>query len=321
MHEAGQLLMDQGYLALFLWVLFAQTGFPIPVVPLLLAAGALAGIGKLQVALVFGVALLPLLLGDQAWYQIGLRRGSTVLPLLCRISLDPDTCVRRTKGVFARYGPQSLLIAKFIPGMGTFAPPLAGIFRMRLVHFLVVDSLGAFIWVGVYVVLGYLFGREIEGHIRNISGTSPWLWLAIPAGLGGYLLWKYIRRRWVFHQLAIARITPEELKERLDLGEDIVIVDLRDAFEFESEPRTIPGALRFSIEELEGEHHKIPRDREIVLFCTCPNEVASARAALLLKRQGISRVRPLAGGLEAWVDRAFPLEALTPRPFPDPKSQ
>jgi membrane protein DedA with SNARE-associated domain len=270
MNQAAQFLIKQGYIVLFLWVLFEQLGLPIPAVPMLLAAGALAGIGRLSVVLVFGLALLAVLLSDQVWYQIGLRRGGRVLPFLCRISLDPDSCVQRSKGIFARYGPRSLLVAKFIPGMATLAPPLAGIFRMRLLRFLAFDGLGAFIWTGVFILLGYQFGHEIEKYAftLNISGIGLWLWLVVPAGLAAYILWRYIRRQRLLHQLAIARITPEELKEKLDLGEDIFIIDLRDALEFDIEPRTIPGALRLSIEELEEHHHKIPRDREIVLFCT-----------------------------------------------------
>jgi len=310
MNEATRFLIEQGYIIFFLWVLFEQLGLPLPAAPMLLAAGALAGIGKLNIALVFGLAILAVLLGDQIWYQIGLRRGGQVLPVLCRLSLNPDSCVRRTKGIFARYGPRSLLVAKFIPGMASVAAPLSGIFRMRLLRFLVFDVLGSLLYVGVFIWLGYQFGHEIERHASLITmrRIGSWLWLAVPAGLVAYLLGKYIWRRRFLRRLVVTRITPDELKEKLDLGEDIFIVDLRDAVEFEIEPRTIPGALRLSIEELEEHHHKIPRDREIVLFCTCPNEATSARAALLLRRRGITQVRPLAGGLDAWIKKAFPLE-------------
>ena len=268
MREVVQFLIAQGYIVLFLWVLFEQLGFPIPIVPILLAAGALAGIGKLNFALVFGLAFLAALLSDQVWYQIGLRRGSKVLSFLCRISLDPDSCVRRTKGIFARYGARSLLVTKFIPGMSTLAPPLAGILRIRLLRFLFFDGLGTFIWVGVFTFLGYQFGHEIEEHAVNTSGIGLWIGLVVPVGLAAYIVWKYFRRQQFLHQLNIARITPEEVKHRMDVGENLLILDLRDALEFEVEPRTIPGAFHLSIEELEKQHHKIPRDREIVLFCT-----------------------------------------------------
>jgi membrane protein DedA with SNARE-associated domain len=270
MHEAAQFIIKQGYIVLFLWMLFEQLGLPIPAVPVLLAAGALAGIGKLNIALVFGLSLLAVLLGDQIWYQIGLRRGSGVLPFLCRLSLDPDSCVRHTKRTFARYGPRSLLVAKFIPGMATLAAPLAGIFHMRLARFLVFEGLGALLWTSLFIWLGFQFGHEIERHASLLLAgrISRWAGLVALAALGAYLLRRYLRRRRLLRELAVARITPEELKERLDQGEKIFIVDLRAAVEFEIEPRTIPGALRLSPEELEENHHKIPRDREIVLFCT-----------------------------------------------------
>jgi len=268
MNEVVRFLIDQGYIVLFLWVLLEQLGLPVPVAPMLLAAGALAGVGKLNLALVFGSAFIAALLSDQFWYQVGRRRGGKVLSFVCRISLDPDSCVHRTKRIFARYGARSLLVAKFIPGLNTIGPPLAGILRMRLVRFLFFDVLGVFIWVGVFTLLGYQFGHEIEEHVSNTHGMTAWMGLVVPVFLAAYILWKYIQRRRFLHRLNVARITPEEVKEKLDAGEEMLIVDLRDALEFEIEPHTIPGALRLSVEELEVQHHKIPRDREIVLFCT-----------------------------------------------------
>jgi membrane protein DedA with SNARE-associated domain len=268
MNEVVRFLIDQGYIVLFLWVLFEQLGLPVPVAPVLLAAGALAGIGKLNFALVFGSASLAALLSDQFWYQVGLRRGGKVLTFLCRISLDPDSCVHRTRSIFARYGARSLLVAKFIPGLNTIGPPMAGIFHMRLLRFLFFDGLGVFIWVGVFTLMGYQFGHEIEEHVTNTHGMGAWMSLVVPVLLAAYILWKYIQRRRFLHQLNVARITPEEVKKKLDAGEDILIVDLRDALEFEIDPHTIPGALHLSVEELDAQHHQIPRDREIALFCT-----------------------------------------------------
>jgi len=268
MNGLVQFLIEQGYAVLFLWVLFEQLGLPIPVAPMLLAAGALAGIGKLNIILVFGSAFLAALLSDQFWYQIGLRRGGKVLSFVCRISLDPESCVHRTKRIFARYGARSLLVAKFIPGLNTIGPPLAGILRMHLLRFLFFDSLGIFVWVAVFTLLGYQFGHEIEEHVTNTHGMTAWIGLVVPVLLAAYILWKYIQRQRFLHQLNVARVTPEEVKRKLDAGEDMLIVDLRDSLEFEIEPHTIPGALYLSVEELEVQHHKIPRDREIVLFCT-----------------------------------------------------
>jgi membrane protein DedA with SNARE-associated domain len=267
MNEAVQFLIEQGYIVLFLWVLFEQLGLPVPIVPILLAAGTLAGMGKLNFGLVFGLAFLAALVSDQFWYQVGLHRGSKVLPFLCRISLDPDSCVQRTKGIFARYGARSLLFAKFIPGMATMASPLAGIFHMRLLRFLLFDGLGAFIWVGLFILLGYQFGQEIKDFAFHTSGIGLWFSLIVPLGLAVYIIWKYIQRKMFLHRLAIVRITPEEVKQRLDAGEDLLILDLRSRLDFEAEPHTIPGAFHTSFEELDEFHHKVPRDREIILFC------------------------------------------------------
>ena len=268
MKEVIGFLIQQGYIVLFLWVLFEQLGLPIPVAPMLLAAGALAGIGKLNFFLVFILAFLAAFLSDQFWYQLGLRRGGRVLSFLCRVSLDPDSCVHSTKRIFARYGARSLLAAKFIPGLNTIGPPLAGTLHMRFLRFLLFDGLGVFIWVSVFTLLGYQFGHEIEEHVTSTRGLGAWVGLVVPVGLAAYILLKYIQRKRFLHRLAIARVTPEEVKQRLDAGEDLLILDLRDALEFEIEPHTIPGAFQLPIEKLEEHHHKIPRDREIVLFCT-----------------------------------------------------
>lgn len=267
MNAAAQFLIEQGYLILFLWVLLAQLGLPIPIVPMLLAGGALAGIGKLNAFLVLCIAFLAAMLSDQFWYQVGLRRGSSVLPFLCRIALDPESCVRRTKEIFARYGPRSLLVAKFIPGVATAASPLAGIFHLHPLRFLLLDGLGTFIWVGILIFVGYKFGDELKALTIRTSGMGPGVGLLIPVGLAIYVVWKYLQRKRFLRRLAIARVTPEEVKHRLDKGEDLLILDLRHAVEFEAEPHTIPGAFRLSIEELEKQHQKIPRDREIILFC------------------------------------------------------
>jgi len=268
MNETIQFLIRHGYTLLFFWILFEQLGLPIPAAPLLIAAGALAGIGQLNFALVFGVSVVASLLSDHFWYQIGYHRGSKVLSLLCRISLDPDSCVRKTKEIFARHGARSLLVAKFIPGMTAVAPPLAGIFHMRPLRFLLFDGLGAFFWVGVFTGVGYLFSHQIEHLAADTSGMGPWIGLIVPGCLAAYIAWKYIQRRRFLHQLAIARITPEEVKQRLDAGEALLILDMRDALEFEIEPYTLPGAFQLPIEQLDEKHHEIPRDRDIILYCT-----------------------------------------------------
>lgn len=268
MDEAFRFLVRHGYAVLFAWVAVEQIGFPVPAIPLLLAGGALAGAGKLNFGLIVGTAVLASLLSDMAWYEVGRRKGMKVLNLLCRMSLEPDSCVRRTEDIFASHGARSLLVAKFVPGLTTAAPPLAGIFRMRRSRFVFFDSVGAAIWAGAFAGLGLFFSDQLERMAEHVARLGSWLVVILLGGLAAYILWKYVNRRRFLRRLRVARITPEELKRKLDGGEDVMIVDLRHSMDFEAEPHVIPGALRLSTEDLEGRHQEIPRDRDIILYCT-----------------------------------------------------
>lgn len=268
MTETLQFLVQHGYTVLFVWVFVEQMGLPLPAPPLLLAAGALAGAEQLNLALATVLPSVAALLADTLGYELGRRRGTQILQLLCRVSLEPDSCVRRTQDVFARHGARSLLVAKFIPGLSTVAPPLAGIFRMRISRFLLFDGLGAFIWVGAFTGLGFLFRDQLERLAASAMGLGTGLVGILMVALAGYIGWKYVQRRRFLRELRIARMTPDELKQRLDVGEDVLIIDLRHSLDFEAEPVTIPGALQFSPDQLEQRHNQIPRDRDVVLYCT-----------------------------------------------------
>ncbi len=260
-------LVENGYAVLFGWVLLEQLGLPIPSVPLFLAAGALAHDGHLNLAVILSIVVAASLLSDLLWYQVGRIRGKSVLSVLCRVSLDPDACLRDVEKIFVRHGGRSLLVAKFVPGLSTVAPPLAGIFHVGLPLFLLLDGLGALLWVGVFSGAGYQFGHQIGLVAGGVAGLGFWTALVVFGGTAAYIAWKYLNRRRFLRGLAVARITPEEVKRRLDAGEDLVIVDVRAPFEFSTDPFTLPGALRLPLEQLEKEHHKIPRGRDIVLCC------------------------------------------------------
>jgi len=266
--ETIAFLIRHGYTVIFAWVFAEQIGLPLPAIPVLLAAGALAGNGKLSLALVVLLAVVASVMSDTIWYQIGRRRGGKVLNFLCRISLEPDSCVRRTEATFSKHGAKSLLVAKFVPGLNTAAPPLAGVFHMRLSRFLLFDSAGSFIWAGVFIGLGYLFADQIESLAARASELGGWLLVLTVAGLACYIGWKYFQRQRFLHQLRISRITPEALRAKIDAGEDLVIVDLRHSVEFEAEPVVIPGAHHLDAEEIEAHHDAIPRDRDVVLYCS-----------------------------------------------------
>ncbi|MBI5604614.1 MAG: VTT domain-containing protein [Deltaproteobacteria bacterium] len=311
MTQLTEILIRHGYLVLFLAVLGEQLALPLPAGLFLFAAGALAGEGQLNLAVAFFLAVLACLLSDNLWYQVGRRKGRSVLPYLCRISLNPDSCLRRTQNIFARYGAKALLVVKFFPGVNPIAAPLSGILQMRPYRFVLFDSLGAFIWIGLFMGLGYLLSNQIEEWTAYASRIGVFLWVVL-IGLIGYIAWKVAQRHRFLNRLRMARITPEELKRKIDAAEDLLIIDVRSSLEFEADPQRIPGALYLPLEELLKNPPEFPRAREVILYCDCPNEASSAQAAFMLKKKGLKNVRPLAGGFMAWRQRDYPLESGTP---------
>jgi len=265
LEQAADFLISNGYALLFGWVLLEQMGLPIPAAPLLIAAGALARAGKMNLTFAVTLAFIAVILADLFWYSLGRFRGGRILKLLCRISLEPDSCVRRTENLFVRHGVQSLLVAKFVPGLNTAAPSLAGIFRMPVRRFMIFDSLGGFFWVVTVTSLGLIFSDQLEQIALRWGG---WLVAVVAGSLGAYVLWKFIQRQRFLRRLRIARITPKELMDKLTAGETISIVDLRQPMDIEAFPQMIPGALRIAMEEIEDRHGEIPRDRDVVLYCS-----------------------------------------------------
>jgi membrane protein DedA with SNARE-associated domain len=265
LEQAADFLIRHGYVVLFGWVLLEQLGLPIPAAPLLVAAGALARAGKMNLTFAVTLAFIAVILADLFWYFLGRYRGGRILKLLCRISLEPDSCVRRTENLFVRHGVRSLLVAKFIPGLNTAAPSLAGVFRMPVRRFLIFDSFGGFLWVVTVTSLGLILGDQLERIALRWGG---WLVAVLAGGLAAYVLWKFIQRRRFLRRLRIARITPKELMDKLTAQENISIVDLRQPMDIEAFPQMIPGALRIAMEEIEERHGEIPRDRDVVLYCS-----------------------------------------------------
>ena len=268
MHRTVEFLLHHGYTLLLSWVFAEQIGLPLPSMPLLLAAGALAGTGHLSLFASLLYAVLAAVAADSIWYGLGRRKGIKVLQLLCKISLEPDSCVRRTEGVFAKRGARSLLLAKFVPGLSTVAPPLAGVFHMRVGRFLLYDAVGTILWAGTFLGLGFAFSGEIERIAEHLEHLGSGLLVLVLGALAAYIGYKFLARQRFLRELRIARITADELKRKLDAGEELVIVDLRHSMDFEAEPETIPGAFRMDAKELEENNDRLPRDREVILYCT-----------------------------------------------------
>jgi membrane protein DedA with SNARE-associated domain/rhodanese-related sulfurtransferase len=305
------ILLTYGYLLLFAAVLVEQFGIPLPATPFLLAAGALSAEGQISFSLALLAGVVAALTADSAWFLIGRRYGHHVLRILCKLSLEPTTCVRKTQDSFGRRRGVTLMIAKFVPGLATLAPPVAGENGMGYGSFLFFDGIGATLWVGALLVAGRFFGDLLKRDTSLLDWTGRFSGALLLLGVIIFFVGRLLRRRMILKELAAARLEPEELKRQLDAGEAVFIVDLRHPLEILPDPFTLPGALHFSPEALASRHVEIPRDRDIVLFCTCPSEATAAKTAMALHKLGIERVRPLRGGYDEWKRLGFPLDAVS----------
>jgi membrane protein DedA with SNARE-associated domain/rhodanese-related sulfurtransferase len=302
------ILLTYGYLLLFAWVMVEQLGLPLPATPILLAAGALSAEGQISFFLALLAALTGSIVADSTWFFIGRRHGHHVLRLLCKLSMEPTICVRRTQDSFGRRRQVTLLSAKFIPGLALLSSPVAGQHGMSYAEFLLLDGLGATAWVGALLALGRLFGDALKRDPSLLNWVGRFSGALLIVGIVVFFIGRIVRRRMALKELAAARLEPEDLKRQLDAGEPVYIVDLRHPLELLPDPFTLPGALHFSPDSLAARHHEIPRDRDIVLFCTCPSEATAAKTAMTLIKLGIERVRPLRGGYDEWKRLGFPVD-------------
>jgi membrane protein DedA with SNARE-associated domain/rhodanese-related sulfurtransferase len=311
LNETTQFLIRHGLPFVFAAVFVEQIGLPIPALPVLLAAGALSAIGKFSLPLGITATVIACLIPDTLWFYLGRYRGNRVLSFLCRISLEPDSCVRRTQNVFTRYGLRGVTIAKFVPGMGMVSPPLAGMSGIPFGQFLLFDGFGALLYGTSLLCLGYLFSTQIEqiaAAIADVGGSALGLIIGV---IGLYVAYKFWQRQSLLRELRMARITVAELRQKLDAGEKLVILDLRSKAELERDPFTIQGAIHLILDDVEKRRNEFPRDRDIIVYCSCPNEATAAKVALLLQRHGFTRVRPLLGGIDAWREANRPPDAAT----------
>jgi membrane protein DedA with SNARE-associated domain/rhodanese-related sulfurtransferase len=300
LNETSQFLIRHGIPLVFVMVFVEQMGLPIPALPVLLAAGALSAAGKFNLTLGTVAVVVACLVADAFWFYLGRYRGRQVLGFLCRISLEPDSSVRWTQHLFTRYGLRGVVVAKFFPGMSALAVPLAGMEGIPYSRFLLFDGLGALLYGSSFLCLGYLFSNQIEqigAVISNVGGSV----LTLMVGLAGlYAVFKYWQRRSLLRELRMARITVSELRQKLDAGEHPVILDLRLKAELDRDPSIIQGATHLVLDDIEKHRNEFPHDRDIIVYCSCPNEATAARMALILHSNGLTHVRPLLGGIDAW---------------------
>jgi membrane protein DedA with SNARE-associated domain len=261
-------LQRYGYSLLFSAALAENLGLPVPSYPLILLGAALSVQLHLSLTRIFAVTALASFVGDGAWYVLGRYRGRPILRTLCSISLNPDSCVSRTENFFVRHGLKSLLIAKFIPGLNTVAPPLAGMLKVSPLRYAAFDLGGIALWISSALLLGKGFRSQVVWVMDWLRAFGSASLLIISVVLAGWILMKWLDRRRFYRLLEKSRISSPELKERLDRGEDIVIVDLRSDLDLRLGGSKIPKAIHILPREFEARYTEIPRGRPVVMYCS-----------------------------------------------------
>src|SRR3954463_4439310 len=294
------LVARHGVAIVFFNVLVEQVGLPVPAVPTLIVAGALAANGQLSTPAIFVASVIACYIGDGLWFAGGRIYGHRVMKLLCRISLSPDSCVRQSEYHFGRWGRAALVVSKFVPGLSAVTPPLAGAMRMGWPSFVLLNGAGIVLWVGIPVGAGLLFNDQVGRVIALLERYGAMAGALLVAALALYIAFKWWERRRFYRALRLARITVEELRGLHERGKQPLVVDVRSAVARKADGRLIPGALAMDPAEIESRLRELPKDRDIVFYCSCPNEASAAQVAKQLIELGYTRVRPLAGGLDAW---------------------
>ena len=287
-----------------------QIGFPIPAIPTLIVAGAVAAEGQAPLSALFACSVIACLVADCGWYLVGQKYGIRVLKILCKISLEPDSCVSQTQSRFERWGVNSLIISKFVPGLAIIAPPMAGALRIGWPRFVILSTCGGALWVGSGLLAGVLFKSQIErllGHLAEVGGMAG---AGVAILLAAYIGYKWWERRRFYHMLRMARISVADLYDLIQAGASPLIIDVRSTTARNLEPHWIPGALHIPLQNVAHQLKELPRDRDIILYCTCPSEASAARVAKILMNHGFKRVRPLYGGLDAWVAAGYAVEKI-----------
>jgi membrane protein DedA with SNARE-associated domain/rhodanese-related sulfurtransferase len=305
-------VLEYGLAFVFANVLLEQIGAPIPAVPTLIVAGALAAEGRIALVALLAVAAAASVIGDVAWYVAGRRHGLAVLRLLCKVSLSPDSCVRQTESRFMQWGPATLVFGKFVPGISTVAPPLAGAMKIGWARFMFFNTLGILLWVGVAVGIGYALHAQVAELLERFEELGTLAVQIVAMLLAAFIAFKWWERQRLFRMLRIGRITVGELRTLMDEGHSPVVIDVRSSAVRGADGRSIPGALQMDLAEVDRHAPGLPLDREIIFYCSCPNDASAAAAARQLMRLGFTRVRPLKGGIEDWIAAGYEVAQLTP---------
>ena len=310
MHELVALLLGHGALIIFAVTLAARIGAPVPASPLLVVAGSLVMAGQISMVTALGTSIAANILGDGAWFLAGRRHGYRVMKQLCRISLSPDSCVRQSESLITRWGGRSLIAAKFVPGVSVIAAPMAGALGMSATRFLAFEVVAAVVWTLAFMALGMVFSDQIQQIFDIMASTGGMATAVLVLALAALVGVRYWQRRRFLRELEIPRIGVDELHALMEQGHDPLVIDVRSDASMQIDARRIPGAISVQLRDIHAKGADLAPDREIVLYCNCPNEVSAARAAGVLAARGLLRARPLAGGFDAWVASGWPTEAV-----------
>jgi membrane protein DedA with SNARE-associated domain/rhodanese-related sulfurtransferase len=321
---AIEFFVGHAYAVLFLWVLVEQLGMPVPSIPVLLTAGTLSATHRVSAFTALLAVVAACLVSDSTWYLLGRRFGTRVIRLLCKLSFEASTCVARTEGYFTRRGPVTLLFAKFIPGLSTVAAPIAGQTGMPYTRFLLYDVSGSLLWAISFLLAGRFFGDIAKRSQVFFALLTHFAAAVFVVMVVGFFLYRITKQRRFLAQVRELRIEPQEVKAMIDSAgtesDQPYIVDLRHPLDYLPDPRVLPGAVRIGPTDLAANADRIPRDRDVILYCTCPSEETSAKVALQLHRLGITRVRPLRGGFDGWKQAGYPLyDYAEDSELPEPK--
>lgn len=309
---ATEFFVGHAYAILFLWVMVEQLGLPVPSIPILLTAGTLSATHRISAVPALLTVLAACIISDSLWYALGRSYGNRVIRVLCKLSFEATTCVAKTEGYFTRRGALTLLFAKFVPGLSTVAAPIAGQTGMGYPIFLIYDLSGALIWSVSFLLLGRFFGDIAKQSAAFFAVLSHFAAALFVVMVVGFFMWRVMKQRRFLAQVRELRIEASEVMNMLNQATEDAecqpfIVDLRHPLDYLPDPRVLPGAVRIGPAELAARASTIPRDRDIILYCTCPSEETSAKVALQLHRLGITRVRPLRGGFDGWKEAGYPL--------------
>jgi len=301
------MIQQYGVGFVFLNVLALQAGLPVPAYPALIVAGAYAAMGGRPLWQLVAVGVAAALVADTGWYLAGRKFGIRILGILCKVSLSPDSCVRQTESIFQRFGATSMLFAKFVPGFAAVATALAGAMRLRYAVFVLFDAIGAGLWVGLGVGLGYIFRNAISEVMATLSALGQYGLMLIIAGFVVWILVKWWRRRMFIKQLRMDRVSVDELRTLMDQSKINAIIDVRSPLMQASTGR-IPGARTIDMKKIAESFEGVPVDGEVIVYCACPNEATAVKVAQMLRKVGYKRIRPLHGGIDAWIEAGNAVE-------------